>query len=151
MSNKRPGAQPGNKNALKHGFYAERFTTAEKERLELQDPTDVEGEIAFLRVCLNRLGEQMNFEIPDPIATIIDAEENLDLATPSEIFDLATQEKAMPARADEHLLKQLNTAANISLAIATLTRTQHIIHGKTGEVTDAIKDAFEQIRLDMGL
>lgn len=33
-SGRRRGGQPGNKNALRHGFYSELFTTADSKRLD---------------------------------------------------------------------------------------------------------------------
>lgn len=50
------GAQPGNQNARKHGFYSRALTEA--EALELEDASMVEGldqEIALLRIKLRTL------------------------------------------------------------------------------------------------
>ena len=56
-SKRKPGAQPGNANALRHGFYAKSFTEAEMRRLE----EDIEGEfideIALARTNSARLAE----------------------------------------------------------------------------------------------
>ncbi len=54
---RRPGAQPGNQNALKHGFYSARFKEAEKRDLEAQVRGGLEDEIAMLRVSIRRLLE----------------------------------------------------------------------------------------------
>ncbi len=54
---RKPGAQPGNGNALRHGFYAKSFTKAEMRRLD----KDIEGEfideIALARTNASRLAE----------------------------------------------------------------------------------------------
>ena len=54
---RKPGAQPGNGNALRHGFYAKSFTEAEMRRLD----KDIEGEfideIALARTNAARLAE----------------------------------------------------------------------------------------------
>ena len=56
-SKRKPGGQPGNANALRHGFYAKSFTEAEMRRLE----EDIEGEfideIALARTNAARLAE----------------------------------------------------------------------------------------------
>jgi len=53
---KKKGAQPGNKNAYKHGFYSEALDQA--EQLELAEAADIDGldnEIAVLRLKLRQL------------------------------------------------------------------------------------------------
>jgi hypothetical protein len=54
---RKPGAQPGNTNALRHGFYSRRFRCLEKRDLEngLQD--GLRDEISLLRVQIRRLVE----------------------------------------------------------------------------------------------
>jgi len=128
---KRSGAQPGNKNALKHGFYSKRFSEEEKERLNGQSATDVKSEIAFLRVCMDRLAQSMGMQL-------------IEGAAEPAIDDTTT-------KSDEHYLKQLNTLSLMSQSLGTLIRTQHLIHGGKGEIEDAITNALEQIRLDMGI
>lgn len=51
---RRPGGQPSNKNALKHGFYSERFSPSEIHRLDTV-PADTTSEIALLRVFVSRV------------------------------------------------------------------------------------------------
>ena len=57
LPKRKPGAQPGNSNALRHGFYAKSFTEAEMRRLD----KDIEGEfideIALARTNAARLAE----------------------------------------------------------------------------------------------
>ena len=51
------GGQPGNDNAVKHGFYSPRFTSAENLDLDAAAPVGVSDEIALLRVGMRRLFE----------------------------------------------------------------------------------------------
>jgi hypothetical protein len=56
-SQRKRGGQPGNANALRHGFYSKSFTEAEMRRLD----RDIEGEfideIALARTNASRLAE----------------------------------------------------------------------------------------------
>jgi len=126
-SKRKPGAQPGNKNALRHGFYAQRFTVAESGRLDKQDPSDVIAEIALLRVCLDRLTEQLDFEANNH-----------------------TDKEGNHIR-DDHYLKQLNTLGLMTQSLSTLTRTHYLIRGRSGDVSDSILRALEELRIEMGL
>lgn len=49
------GAQPGNDNALKHGFYARQFTRSDLPGLENLDPGGMRDEVILLRVILRRV------------------------------------------------------------------------------------------------
>jgi len=46
------GAQPGNKNALKHGLYAARFSDVERHQLGVMPPLESLHEIHLLRTLL---------------------------------------------------------------------------------------------------
>lgn len=124
---KKPGAPPGNKNALKHGFYAQCYTVEEKGRLEKQETVNVEAEIGLLRVYIDRLTKQINFKF----VSVQDMQGNI--------------------TRDDHYLKQLNTLSLMAQSLGTLTRTQHLITGKGGEIIDTIQAALEEIRLEQGL
>ncbi len=52
---KKRGAQPGNKNALKHGFYARGFERDEITDLNNYVDPGIESEIILLRVTIRRL------------------------------------------------------------------------------------------------
>lgn len=70
VAKRKRGAPPGNKNALKHGFYSKSLTEA--ERLELEKARSVEGlddEIALLRVKIQSLIEND----PENIQLLLDA------------------------------------------------------------------------------
>jgi len=56
-SPRRRGAQLGNTNALKHGFYSRRFLKSEMDDLETTNYTGLRDEIAMLRVCIRRIIE----------------------------------------------------------------------------------------------
>jgi len=53
----RKGAQPGNTNAIKHGFYSHRFTPGELESLDPCISSGLSDEIALLKVLVRRLFE----------------------------------------------------------------------------------------------
>lgn len=67
--NRKRGVQPGNRNAIKHGFYSDQFRQAEKIGLSLIQQTDLTNEIQLFRVQLRRYLEaetvaldQMDYE-----------------------------------------------------------------------------------------
>ena len=53
------GGQPGNTNALKHGFYTKNFSLAERRGLEAVQGIVLEDEIALLRVLIRRFADQI--------------------------------------------------------------------------------------------
>lgn len=54
------GAQPGNTNARKHGFYSSRLLPDEVKDLDDFEPVDMSGEIDLIRTQLRRLLEDAN-------------------------------------------------------------------------------------------
>jgi len=52
--NRKRGAQPGNRNAIKHGFYSDGFKQAERMSLGLIQHMDLTDEIQLFRVLLRR-------------------------------------------------------------------------------------------------
>jgi hypothetical protein len=56
MKRKR-GGQPGNLNALKHGFYSKQFEPAEIQDLETRLLEGLQDEVAMLRVMMRRIME----------------------------------------------------------------------------------------------
>jgi hypothetical protein len=66
QSKRRPGAQPGNTNALKHGFYSRRFNPLEINDLDVALREGVEDEIALLRVTIRRVFDLATQEGDDP-------------------------------------------------------------------------------------
>jgi len=62
---KRPrGAQPGNTNALKHGFYSQRFSQLELTDLESALGDGLGDEIALMRVLIRRFVDHIEAQ-PD--------------------------------------------------------------------------------------
>ena len=61
------GAQPGNVNAWKHGFYSRRFKALEIRDLEAVLHNNLDDEIALLRVMIRRV-----FEFADKEAETLD-------------------------------------------------------------------------------
>jgi hypothetical protein len=53
-SKKSSGAQPGNSNAFKHGFYARVFTPSEKKLLEGDEAGQLRHEETLLRILIRR-------------------------------------------------------------------------------------------------
>jgi hypothetical protein len=51
---KKPGGQPKNRNAYKHGFYSKYFDSLERRALSKISTTDISGEIDVLRVNVDR-------------------------------------------------------------------------------------------------
>jgi hypothetical protein len=54
-SPRRRGGQPGNRNALKHGFYSTRFNKTELKAYDSADFTGLAQEIALLRLYIRRV------------------------------------------------------------------------------------------------
>jgi len=59
QGNRKRGGQPGNTNALKHGFYTKNFSLAERRGLQAVEGVVLGDEIALLRVLIRRFAEQI--------------------------------------------------------------------------------------------
>jgi hypothetical protein len=59
-NNRKRGAQPGNLNALKHGFYSRQFRSRERVDLDTLLSLDLTDEIHLLRILMRRLLELSN-------------------------------------------------------------------------------------------
>jgi hypothetical protein len=59
LGRKKPGGQPGNTNALKHGFYTKNFSLAERRGLEAAEGVVLGDEIGLLRVLIRRFAAQI--------------------------------------------------------------------------------------------
>ena len=64
ISSRTSGAQPGNKNAQKHGFYSQLYSLEEHERLG--DSTPLEAEQGLLRTLVFRIGRHLRFDALTP-------------------------------------------------------------------------------------
>ena len=129
MPNKKgkPGGQPGNKNAQKHGFYSKQFTADETSRLDDSDRMSLEDELDLLRVCVDRLTTELSF------STVL-------------LKDLQGN-----TTRDSHYLQQLNTLSLMTQSISTMIRTHYLTKGKGGALEQGIMEALEELRLELGL
>jgi len=59
---RKPGGQPGNVNAWKHGFYSRRFKALELSDLETLLCNNLDDEIMLLRVMIRRVFEAADCE-----------------------------------------------------------------------------------------
>lgn len=123
----KPGGQKNNKNALRHGFYAKSFTPSENIRLDSISVNGIESEIALIRVCIDKLKDQISFD------------------------EIIHNDKDGNETRDNHYIQQLNTLSLMTQSICTLTRTHYLIRGKFGDIQDSILRALEELRLEMGL
>jgi len=68
------GGQPGNLNALKHGFYSRQFRDQEIQDLEDVDAAGLKDEIAMMRVMARRLMEMsMGCQDLDQLVSVVGA------------------------------------------------------------------------------
>ncbi len=58
------GGQPGNLNALKHGFYSSHYTPAELRKLDDMKEDEVTEEIGLLQILMKRVFIGMQADIP---------------------------------------------------------------------------------------
>ena len=122
------GAQPGNKNALRHGFYQKHFSADENKRLDgLKDELEIMAEINLVRVCLDRLAQQISFD------------------------EVTRIDNNGAEYRDSHYLSQLNTLSAMTTSLTTLIRTHYLTHGKSGDIQSSIQQALEELRLEMGI
>jgi hypothetical protein len=63
---KKPGAKPGNKNALKHGIYSAAFKAAEVRFLDTMPKVDLLAEVDLIRVMKSRFLESAQAS-PEPL------------------------------------------------------------------------------------
>ena len=125
-SKRKPGAQAGNKNALRHGFYAKTFTADENNRLDAQK-RDVTAEINLVRVYINRLCPEISFK------------------------EITRTDNNGTEYRDAHYLAQLNILSVMTGAVATLERTDYLMRGKNESVQASILEALEIVRLELGI
>lgn len=125
-SKRKPGAQAGNKNALRHGFYAKTFTADENDRLDAQK-RDVTAEINLVRVYISRLCPEISFD------------------------EITRTDNNGAQYRDAHYLSQLNTLSMLTATIATLERTDYLMRGRNESVQASILQALEIVRLELGI
>jgi hypothetical protein len=132
MTRKKTGAPAGNQNAIKHGFYSRLYKGDEEKRIAaIDDRYSLDGEIDLLRVCIDRLTEQLEFT--------------------KEYYTVSGKNGDSSEIPDDYNLKALSTFATMQTALATLIRTHYLTKGKGGSVELGIMQALEELRLEMGL
>jgi hypothetical protein len=121
---KRKGAQPGNLNALKHGFYSRSFKELENSDLEAMLAQDLESEIAMLRVVVRRA-----FELSTaPAVEDTDLGQDLDKAI--------------------HVMNSLGMA---SIRLGSLLKIQAMLGKREGDIGAVISEALKQVARDLKL
>ena len=91
------GGQPGNLNALKHGFYSKHFRNAELQ--ELEEARDLQEEIGMMRVVIRRL-LKMARECKD-MGELIQVLNTLGLAS-TRVAGLMKTQKFLGGKRDSH-------------------------------------------------
>jgi hypothetical protein len=127
---KRKGAQPGNLNALKHGFYSRSFKELENSDLEAMLAQDLESEIAMLRVVVRRA-----FEL-----STAPAAEDTGLGQ-----DLDAQAKLGTAI---HVMNSLGMA---SIRLGSLLKIQAMLGKREGDIGAVISEALKEVARDLKL
>ena len=107
MTGRRRGAQPGNKNALKHGFYSRSFRNLESEELDRLS-NGLADEITLLRVLIRRVFEAANDE-EDTLDTWVKSLHALSMAA-SRIAALVRTQKSLNGDTDTQMAEALSAA-----------------------------------------
>ena len=98
-SPKSPGCQPGNTNALKHGFYSKRFPPSVVSDLDSHSFSGLKDEAILLRVFIRQLADQA-YEAND-LQTTLDLVRTLSLASATLTRMLKTQALVFNDHSDE--------------------------------------------------
>jgi hypothetical protein len=124
MAKKTRGAQPGNLNALKHGFYSRSFKDLENTDLEAMLAQDLESEIAMLRVVVRRA-----FELSTaPGGDEVEIGHDLDKAI--------------------HVMNSLGMA---SIRLGSLLKVQAMLGKREGDIGAVISEALKEVARDLKL
>lgn len=102
------GGQPGNLNALKHGFYSRQFQDQELLDLEAIMAEGLDDEIAMLRVAMRRYFELVTQHITD-IDYMANTVEIMGMAA-TRLAGLLKIKKFLGGGEDEELLSTINQA-----------------------------------------
>ncbi len=93
---RKAGAQPGNTNALKHGFYSRSFKRQETQDLDAYLATGLEDEIVMMRIAIRRV---MNLAEPESLEEAVLALRALGHAS-SRLAGLLKVQKELGGEAD---------------------------------------------------
>jgi uncharacterized protein YjcR len=115
-TSKRPrGAQPGNTNAVKHGFYSRQFRPQEISDLDSILMGNLDDEINMFRIITRR------------------------------VFDLAVEKKVPKEEELTHWIAAMEALGKASIRQGNLLRTQHMLGGTGEEMIEVIKAALTDI------
>jgi hypothetical protein len=124
MANKRRGAQPGNLNALKHGFYSRSFKDLENKDLEVMLAQDLESEIAMLRVVARRA------------------------------FELSTapaEGDADPGQSLDKAIHVMNSLGMASIRLGSLLKIQAMLGKRESDIGATISEALKEVARELKL
>ena len=104
---RKPGAQPGNTNALRHGFYSRQFRQGELDDLDLINMNDLITEIASLRAYTRRM-----LELSDGIEDLNTAMRLLDSlgASATKVSNIIYRNRMMHGDQDAQVATALSSA-----------------------------------------
>lgn len=104
---RRKGGQPGNLNALKHGFYSRHFNSLELKDLEATLESGLDSEIDLLRVATRRLltltADNKDIDTGIRLLTVLGA-------TASRLANLLRSEALLGGNREESVYNQLVAA-----------------------------------------
>jgi hypothetical protein len=113
------GGQPGNTNALKHGFYSQHFKAAEAMDLEGFPQESLQDEVAMLRVMIRRVVELAS--------------------NPEDSY-------STDHRGDlENAITALDTLGTAATRLARLLSTEKKLAAQNGKVSDVLHQALGDI------
>ncbi len=118
---RKPGAQPGNRNAYKHGFYAKAISTLEGNSLKID--TSLGDELKAAHIIAERIFNRLN-------GHGLGADDSGPI--------------------DEATIRAINTLANLYGSISTLARSHQLVEGKYKPVETAILEALRSINFEDG-
>jgi len=124
---KRRGGQPGNVNAVKHGFYSRRFHEVEAADLEAALRDGLGDEIGLMRVMIRRVFEYAN----------------------EEAGDLGSSGKS-PTECLAAWTGTLSALGAASTRLAGLLRTQKLLGGNEDDALSALSLALGEVTRDFG-
>ena len=119
-ANRKRGARPGNTNALKHGFYAARFTRRKISWLDGQPVhQDLQDEINRLRVLIRRAFHALDRRSPAYRKHLLNLTEMCGEAIASLIYAVQThrllgQKGSDPAAEFNEIIKKMMDGSNAS-------------------------------------
>ncbi len=138
---KKRGGQPGNTNALKHGFYTKNFSLTERRSLQEIEGVVLSDEIGLLRVLIRRFANQ------------IKGSQGVSLNDSAQAEADSIRISAVPHTSVCGL--HLSVISEAMLRLASLLRTDNMLggsdHDKLGEaLARSMSAVLEELREDAG-